>query len=104
MRQVKVFLMFACGCLTALALGLAADATPHGRKPVSEAASLQSRLNALERRARELERAATVGQVSNKVVAPFEVVDGARRQIFYVDSIGSVRVLAGHGSFLDGGL
>ena len=85
MRQVKLFLAFAFGCLTALAFGLAADATTHGSKPVSDAASLQSRLYALEERARELEKAATGGQINSKVVAPFEVVDGAKRRIFAVE-------------------
>jgi hypothetical protein len=78
-----------------LAFGFAVDATTHGSRTEGGAAALQGRLQALEQRAHYLERAAGGGHIDNKVVAPFEVVDAVRRQLFYIDSIGSVRVLAG---------
>jgi hypothetical protein len=94
MEQVNVFLAFGIGCLTALMLGFGPDVTSVLKEPgvvaASESGMLEGRLDALEERAANLEEAATGGQISGKVVAPFEVVDGKGGKIFSVSPDGNV--------------
>jgi hypothetical protein len=51
----------------------------------SQSESLQRRLANLEQRIKELEAAANRGELGNRVVAPFEVVDRAGKRIFAVE-------------------
>jgi len=97
MQQFKMLLAFGFGCLTALMLGFGPDVTSSLSVPSVIAATnldiLERRLSALEERAADLEQNAASGQVGNRVVAPFEVVDGAKRRIFFVND--SVALLFG---------
>ena len=87
MRQVKFFLAFGFGCLTAMALGFGPRVMGGLKEPGAVAAStpvnLEGRLKALEEHAADLEQRANSGPIGSKVVAPFQVTDGKRR-IFYV--------------------
>ena len=76
MKRLKLFLSFGLGFLTVIAIGFVADAT-------TERNDLRS-VSALERRVRELELAAKHGQLGQKVVAPFRVVDRAGKDLFFV--------------------
>jgi hypothetical protein len=89
MQQFKMLLAFGLGCLTALMLGFGPD-LPSSLSVSSVIAGtnpdiLERRLSVLEERAADLEQNAANGQVGNRVVAPFEVVDGAKRRIFFVN-------------------
>jgi len=99
MKHLKPFLAFALGCVAAIAFGgVAADVTAQRSTPgggPGQPASLESRLLALEQRARDLEQAAGAGQVGKKVVAPFEVVDLLEGPIFDVDPKHGVHVYGG---------
>jgi hypothetical protein len=80
-----------------LAFALATDAATHGSSTEGGVASLQDKLHALEQRAFCLERLAGGDHIDNRVVAPFEIVDGVRRRIFYVDPVGAVHIYAHKG-------
>lgn len=81
MKHTKLFLAFALGCVTAIALGFGGNATT-GRAGTST-------VSALERRVLELELAANRGQLGQKVIAPFELRDRFGKRIFYVDEKGA---------------
>lgn len=88
MKNFSVVAAFVCGCLTAAGLDLVADAqaATGGVVPAAdEAARIEGRLVALERRAHALE----LGQMSNRVVAPFQVVNAAGAPIFSVSTDGA---------------
>ncbi len=87
MKRVKILVAFAFGCLTALALGFGVDVISRSEASAGadQRAFLESRLNALEERARNLEEITAQGQIRNKVVAPFEITDENKRRVFYVE-------------------
>jgi hypothetical protein len=72
---------------------------PDAPKPDSPALSALDprRLDQLEKQIKALEDAADHGSLSNRVVAPFEVVDRAGKRIFYVEE-GFVRMYNAAGS------
>jgi len=76
MKHLKLFLAFALGFLTVMALSLVAGVTI-GRAKTRD-------LGALGRRVRELEAAAQRGELAPRVVAPFRVVNGAHKELFSV--------------------
>src|SRR5262249_39021607 len=60
---------------------------PDADKPSTPGSNIDPRRIAdLERLVKELENAADRGSLSNRVVAPFEVVDRAGKRIFYVEA------------------
>lgn len=89
MEKAKTFLAFGFGCVTAMMLGFGPITST---MTASEPEVFESRLNALEERAAELEQTAASSQVGSKVVAPFDVVDPAKGKIFSVQPDGNVRL------------
>lgn len=68
---------------------------PPNAKPGSDACQSvvdQTRLSDLQERVSELENADRGGELSNHVVAPFEVTDRQGRRLFYVDKAGGIAV------------
>ena len=96
MSKIRIFLAFALGCLAAFAFGFVANVKGRGDTSV-----IESRLDGLEKRVKEINRADPGNQIGNKVVAPFVVVDQARRPVFEVNPVGNsaaVNIHAGKGS------
>src|SRR2546421_2096196 len=87
MEHVKLLLAFAFGGLAALAFGLGSDVTTAHKSndAVGRVAFLEGKLVEFEKRARTFEDSTVGGQIGNKIVAPFEVKNGAKR-VFYVDA------------------
>jgi hypothetical protein len=87
MERVKILLAFTFGGLAALAFGFGGDVTTAHKSSdaVGRVAFLEGKLVEFENRARTFEDSTVGGQIGNKVVAPFEVKDGAKR-VFYVDA------------------
>ncbi len=88
MQKAKFLLGFSFGCLAATALGFG-PGVMSGLKGTSVAAAsntLEGRLEALAERAAEVEGRTTASaqQINSKVYAPFEILDGAKRRVFYV--------------------
>src|SRR2546430_15108824 len=89
MKNFSIVVAFACGCLAAVALRTAAAAhaaTGNSAAAAEQRASVETRLDALERRDRALD---LQEMVSSKVVAPFQVVNKAGNPIFSVDTAGA---------------
>lgn len=86
MKGSTIVFAFLCGGLTALGVKVVTGAYAASGVPLavqSQGAAIQKRLDALERRANALY---LEGGLSNKVVAPFTVVNQANNPIFLVDA------------------
>jgi len=92
MNSCKLFLAFGLGWMTvaALSLGSGAEAGRADGDPGHSA--LPGRVSALRKRVMTLEDAARSGLLSEKVVAPFEVVNQAGQRVFYASPDRDVEV------------
>ena len=81
MKHLKLFVAFGLGFLTVMALSLVAGVTV-GRAKTRDVSALRGRV-------RDLEAAAQRGELAQTVVAPFRVVDGAHKEIFFVGNAGT---------------
>src|SRR6266516_1326994 len=97
MKHSKLFLSFAFGWMTVAALILAAQVFAR-KGEVENAASqatFENRIRALRQRVAYLEEQANKGDLTRKVVAPFEVVNRAGQRIFYVSPDRDVELWSG---------
>ncbi len=98
MNYLKLFLAFGLGWVTVVVLTLGADAEAGRGEPEGDTdqSALQGRVSALQERVVALEDAARLGRLSEKVVAPFEVVNRAGQRLFYVSPDRDVEVYKGN--------
>jgi hypothetical protein len=92
MKRKRIYLAFALGCVTAIAVNFALTVIPQGK---TRPDPLESRLKLLEQRAVGLEQGSTVPQPSKKVTAPFYITNPAGTRIFDVTTDGANVYFAG---------
>src|SRR5438128_2002053 len=84
MNYLKPLLAFGLGWMLVISLCLVGDAV--AQRGGTSQSSLQARIAVLEERIRKLEQASANGKLTKRFAAPFEVVDGKDKRIFYVGS------------------
>jgi hypothetical protein len=92
MNSLKLFLAFGLGWMTVVSLSRGSGAEAGRVDGAPDQPALQSRANALRERITALEEAARSGLLSEKVVAPFEVVNQAGQRLFFVSPDREVEV------------
>ena len=96
MKYLKLLLAFGFGwvAVAALSPGAGVKAWRHETE-IAQSAPFQSRINALKQRVAYLEHQAGSGELTKKVIAPFEVVNQAGQRIFYVSPDRDVEIYKG---------